>query len=250
MSEQTLRPRTVTELLDATFSLYRRNASAYIMVTAIAVVPGLIVQLLLVGEQASVGQVLGALMMLPISLISYALMKGVVVKMGSDVYLGGEADVAESVRAVLPRVGTLIAAAIFQGVMFFLYALMLLFPVLIAFAKWFGPEAAVVLEGMGASAAMDRSASLSEGHRMRIFGALALTYLIYFLLGMALGFFGIIGGSEVVMLFVQTLITIIAYPVVGLMTMLLYYDCRIRKEGFDVEHLAQSLGTAPAGPLR
>ena len=38
---------------------------------------------------------------------------------------------------------------------------------------------------------------------------------------------------------------IVAYPVVGLTGMLLYYDCRIRGEGFDIERMAASHGGRP-----
>ena len=62
------------------------------------------------------------------------------------------------------------------------------------------------------------------------------------LLGIALSSIGIVAKNEVLGLFVQTLFTIVAYPIVGLLTMLLYYDARIRKEGFDVEHLSRALG--------
>ncbi|MBX7118922.1 MAG: glycerophosphoryl diester phosphodiesterase membrane domain-containing protein [Gemmatimonadaceae bacterium] len=257
MSEQTLRPRTTSELLDATFSLYRRHAPAYIMVTAIAVVPTLLFQLLLLGGSASLGQTLAAFIIFPISMVSYALMNGVVIRMGSDVYLGGEADVAEAVRSVMPKVPSLIGTAILKTLALMLYFLLLFFPMFIAFAKYFGPEAAVVLEGRGAAAAMSRSAELADGRKWHILGALLLMYGIYIIVGFALGIVGAVAGAlgsemggQVVLLFVQTLITIVSYPIVGLMTMLLYYDCRIRKEGFDVEHLARTLGDAVPAPAR
>lgn len=252
MLEQTPRARSVSELVDATFSLYRRNASAYIMVTAMAVVPGLVVQLLFLrpSMEPSMGNAMGAFLGGLISLVTYGLMTGVVTKVGSDVYLGGEADVAAAVRHVMPRLGSLIAAGIMKGIYFFLYALLLFFPVFIAFAKYFAPEAAVVLEGKTAGQAMERSAQLSDGLRWHILRTLVLGYGIYFLLAMAIGAIGIFGNSEVVMLFVQTVFTVIAYPIVGLLSMMLYYDARIRKEGFDMEHLARALGDASAPPAR
>jgi hypothetical protein len=252
MLEQTPRARSVSELVDATFSLYRRNASAYIMVTAMAVVPGLVVQLIFLrpSTEPSFGAAFGAILGGIISLITYGLMTGVVTKVGSDVYLGGEADVAGAVRHVIPLLGSLIWAGILRGVLYFLYALALFFPVFIAFAKYFAPEAAVVLEGKSAGEAIRRSAQLSDGLRWHILRTLILGYGIYFLLAIALGAIGVFGDSEVMMLFVQTAFTVVAYPIVGLLTMMLYYDARIRKEGFDMEHLSRALGDAPAPPAR
>jgi hypothetical protein len=246
MTVHALRARTVGELVDATFSLYRRDASAYIMVTALAAVPGLVAQLLLLRAQntGSLFASFGALTIAVISLVTYGMMTGVTTKVGSDVYLGGEADVAAAVRHTIPRLGALVGAGILKGVMIGLYALLLIFPLFIAFAKWFAPEAAVILEDKSAGESMTRARTLSDGLRWHIFRALFLGYGIYFVLGIALASIGIVAQNQVLGLFVQTLFTIIAYPIVGLLTMLLYYDARIRKEGFDVEHLSRALGDA------
>jgi hypothetical protein len=177
-------------------------------------------------------------------------MTGVVTKVGSDVYLGGEADVAAAVRHTIPRIGSLVAAGIMRGILYFLYALLLIFPVFIALAKYFAPEAAIVLEEKSAGDAMTRSVELSDGLRWHILGTLVLGYGIYFLLGFGLGALGLAAPGQVIGIFAQTLLTVIAYPLIGLLSMLLYYDARIRKEGFDVEHLARSLDATPAPAAR
>lgn len=251
MTDQTLRARSVSELVDATFSLYRRDASAYIMVTAIASVPGLIAQLILLGQQRQF-TLLGSFSFVIVTIVStvtFALMSGVVMKVGSDVYQGGDADVAGAVRHVRPLVGTLVAVALMRGILLVLG----IFPgmgigVLYVLARWFAPEAAVVLEGSSSIQAFSRASALSEGRRWHIVGALALGYSIYFLLAGALGIAIAAVRNDVVSLVIQNLYTIVAYPVVGLLTMLVYYDARIRAEGFDVEHMARTLGTSPAGP--
>ena len=53
-------------------------------------------------------------------------------------------------------------------------------------------------------------------------------------------------GSRVIQLVVASLFTVVAYPVVALTEMLLYYDVRIRSEGFDLERMVTSLAGAPA----
>lgn len=247
MSLQVSRARSVPELVDGAFSLYRRDAASYIMVTAIAVTPGLIAQLLFLrpstppGSSATMASLLVAL----ITIVSYSLMTGVITKMGADVFLGGDADVAGAVRAALPKTGTLVAVGMMQGILYFLYALLLVFPILIAFAKYFAPQAAVMLEDKSSGDAIARSASLSDGHRWHVLKTMGLGYLIYFLLFLALGFLGLVDDTQVVSLVVQTAVTVVAYPIIGLLALLLYYDLRIRKEGFDLEHLSQQLGDLP-----
>lgn len=246
MSVHALRARSVSELVDATFSLYRRDASAYIMVTAIASIPGLVGQLLLLGGGASATAAFAGVISLVVSMITYALMTGVILRMGSDVYLGGEADVAGAVRAVMPRVGTLIAIAIGKSILYFLGALVFLVGFLYAFARWFAPEAVAILEQKDFGEAFARCSQLSAGRKWHIFKALFLGYAIYFLLMVGVIAVATAFGSETLSLVVQSLFMVVAYPIVGLLTMLLYYDARIRGEGFDVEHLSRTLAAPPA----
>jgi hypothetical protein len=252
MLDESPRARTISELIDAAFSLYRRDASAYIMVTAIASVPGLIAQLILMRPATDVtaAAAFGAIIVGIVSLVTYALMTGVVTKVGSDVYLGGQADVAAAVRHTVPLIGTLIWAGIMRAIIFMLYTILLFFPLFIAFAKYFGVEAAVVLEQKSAGESLSRSSELSDGLKWHVFRTLLLGYGIYFLLAVALGVLGAFFPGQVVSLFIQTLATIIAYPIVGLLSMLLYYDARIRKEGFDMEHLSRALGNSAAAAAR
>jgi len=56
-------------------------------------------------------------------------------------------------------------------------------------------------------------------------------------------------GSNVLTVVAATAYVIVAYPVLGLTYMVLYYDCRIRGEGFDIQQMAASMdrghGAAP-----
>ena len=43
----------------------------------------------------------------------------------------------------------------------------------------------------------------------------------------------------------STLVSIIVYPIVGISDALIYYDARIRREGFDIEMMAGSAEGVP-----
>ena len=62
----------------------------------------------------------------------------------------------------------------------------------------------------------------------------------------------VLGGSQVITTLLSTIVTIVIYPVIALTEMVLYYDARIRSEGFDLERMAQELGIggAPDGSPR
>lgn len=250
MSELTLRSRNVSELVDASFSLYRRNASAYIMVSAIANVPSLIANILLLPsspQAPSIATGINAFALMLVSLFTYALMNGVVTKLGSDVYLGGEANVGEAVRAVLPKVGTIIVTLFMRVILYFLGILCLFFGVFYVWSRWFAIDPAVVLENHSSSSSFSRSSQLSNGSKWHIFRTLLLGYGIYIILALGVMFTvaPLVGDSELMSTIIMTCFTIVAYPIIGLLTMLLYYDMRIRKEGFDVQHMATSLDSLP-----
>ncbi|MCC7000545.1 MAG: hypothetical protein IT357_00215 [Gemmatimonadaceae bacterium] len=243
MSDVTLRPRSVTELVDATFTLYRRDAGAYIMVTAIASVPALILNIVLLGGGQDPTQIdfTSIFLVSIVSLVSWAFMNAVLTVLGAGVYLGDSPDVAAAVRKAIPHIGTLVGVAFVRGLLYFIGFLMVLVGLPYFFCMTFAYESAVVIENRGLGAGFDRTRVLSKGLKWHIFKTLFLGYFIYFLLvmgGLALqqlvgeGYLGIV---------LSQMVSVIAYPIVGLLTMLLYYDTRIRKEGFDVEHLARSL---------
>lgn len=243
MIDTALRARNVSELVDAAFALYRRDAAAYIMVTAIANVPNLIAQILLLGQTdtASMASVMANLALMLVSIISYALMTGVVIALGSAVYLGGEADVAGAVRAVIPKIGTLVWAGVLRIPLFILGMLALLVGIFYVFARWFALEPVIVLEDKGAFESFGRSSELTVGRKWHVLKTLALGFLIFFIASFAAGAIGLASGSELVIVIVSTIFSIFAFPVIGLLTMLLYYDARIRAEGFDLQHMAQSM---------
>ena len=251
MIDTAIRARSVSELVDAAFALYRRDAAAYIMVTAIASVPQMLVQLALLsqtGNPASGGFFVAQMALLVVSLLSYALMTGVVMVLGSQVYLGGEADVARSIRIVMPKLGSLIAASIMRGILAMLGFLALIVGVFYVFARWFAVEAAIVLEDKDSSAAFARSSVLTDGRKWHVLKTLALGFLIYFVASIAAAMIGTMFSSQIVMVIVGTAFSIFAFPVVGLLMMLLYYDARIRAEGFDLQHMSQSMTPAAATP--
>lgn len=247
MSDVTLRPRSVTELVDATFTLYRRDAGAYIMVTAIASVPSLLLNIVLLGGGQDPTQFDFTSMFVVIlaSLVSWAFMNAVLTSLGARVYLGESPDVAAAVRKSIPHLGTLIGVAFVRVILYFIGLLMVLVGAPYFLCMTFAYEAAVVLEDKGLSDGFDRTRLLSKGLKWHIFKTLFLGYFIYILLMMGGGALQLAVGEGYLGIVLSQMVGVIAYPIVGLLTMLLYFDARIRKEGFDVEHLARSLEPLP-----
>src|SRR4051812_27561817 len=114
MTTPSLRPRSVTELVDAAFQVLRAHYGQLIVCSAIAYVPMLLLRLFVIGDTTRFlggdpakipsGFFLTTLWTLLGSLVTYALMSGVLVVLTSQAYLGDTVDVGSAVRRVIPRV--------------------------------------------------------------------------------------------------------------------------------------------------
>jgi len=253
MTDSPLRARSVSEIVDVAFQLYRRDALQYIVITAIAYTPWLIVQLLIspARRQAlpiahgAVAQ-FGVLLLVGVgSWVAAALMSAVIIKVGSQNYLNGTSDVAAAVRDVWPRVPAILFAGFIRYLLVLVGAVFFLVGALYVIARYFAVSASIVLEDCGPLEALRRSSELSKGRKRHILNTLLLVWIIYALLSACILFATTAVNSQVLTLVLSSAYQIIAYPIFGLTTMLLYYDCRIRSEGFDIERMAASLGVGP-----
>ena len=245
MSDTNLRARSVSDIVDAAFALYRRHSGQYILVVALAHVPTLILQIVTQGSRppGSMPSLANGLLLMPVSLVTMSFMSGMVMLLGSQVYLGGELDLGAAATTVLARFRRLLPATLLLWIAYAVGLLCLVVGALYVAARFFAVEAVVVLENRNVSDAFGRSSTLSDGRKQHILGTLLLVYVIYFLLLMGASWIANFAGNQVVSIMVSTAVTIVVYPVLGLTTMVLYYDTRIRAEGFDLEQMERALGS-------
>jgi hypothetical protein len=248
MSELRLRARTVSEIVDTAFALYRQHAAQYILVTAVAFSPLLILQLLLPDSmQPSPGNlgvsVYGTAVA---SWLTYSLMSAVLVKLASQTYLGGQPNLGETWREVAPQIPAILVASLLKAVLLFVGLFAFIVGAFYVVARFFAVSTAIVLEDKGPWEAFGRSSELSRGRKRFILNALLLVYIIYTIL--SYGVLGLVGliGNPIVAIVGSSVFTIVAYPLIGLTEMLLYYDARIRNEGFDIEQMAAAIDARPA----
>ena len=249
----TYRPRAATEIIDGAIQIVRRSYVPMVTVVAIAYVPFLVLQMtvfrglmhsVLTGQilQLSIATSVGYYVM---QLVWFALIDTAMMVAASDAYLGRPVDIAAAFRRAAPRLGATVIASLIKYVLVGLGFVVFFFPALAFVALYFAVPATIVLEGVGPIAGLRRSALLSKGLQWHALGTLVMIYGLYFVV--------IIGAAILVSLFAdQTVIqlfsaiaTILVYPFVPTVQALLYYDARIRKEGFDIELLAQRVGVSP-----
>jgi hypothetical protein len=250
MSDTALRVRTATEIVDAAFKLYTRNLGQYILITGVAYSPSLIGSLIFRPDQSDeMGTAIGTLVTLLISIIAMVLMTGTVTALGSRAYLGEPVDVTAAARQAIRRVPALLLSAILSVILYVIGFLCFIVGFFYVASRFFATSPVIVLEQRGVFAAFGRSSKLTDGRMWHVFGTLLLIYAIYLFGSFAISAVAIATSSFVVLTLASTLYTIVAFPIVALATMVLYYDLRIRAEGFDLERMAQGLGETVSTPV-
>jgi len=201
--------------------------------------------------------------------------EGVTVTASARAYRGEPVELADAVRAVFARpVAVLLAYwarffLIMAGIMVVaiaggllvgismvisrtLGAIMIVPLVIVLFAvviliwkNYFAVIPALLVEEKRVGDAMSRSKALAEGNGWRIVLLVGIVLLVVMTFGVMLGAIarallpGVLGA--LVYLFCVALVSQFS----GIVLTLLYFDLRIRKEGYDIELLARSLDGSP-----
>ena len=253
MADIRLRPRSASEIVDAAFQLYRRAPMQYVVVTAIGYAPGLVLQFMLTSatsaaDPADFSALFGGrgAALMALAWVGYTLMSAMTLTLASEMYHGRAVDLAAVVRGVLPRVPALLGASLGRAVLMFVGMLSLVVPGIYVFARYFVVHAVVLLEGRGVAAAFGRSTELTRDRKMHVLGTYVLAMVLYMVGSFAVGIVGAITQSQVIATLLGGVYTFVAYPVVGITEALLYYDARIRGEGYDIEVMTGALGAEGA----
>lgn len=282
MSATALRPRTTTELVDAAFQLLRRHYAQFVSIAAVFLIPAVVLQATAMTAQRpgvpTPGFLLALLLVAILGLLGTA---GVVVGV-SDSYVRDRVDVMYAIRRVLSRFFPILGGTFATMVIMFAILMVLVFgltfalvgsaaigarggasaaavgivvftaaalAMMAAFARIFAVPMVIVLEGTSVGTAFSRSLALTEGSVWRVIGVFVLVFLIFvalFGLLFALGSIVVTQSPRLESVFsvVNGTISIFVYPIYTVFITLLYYDLRIRRDGFDLEVMTKELAGA------
>ena len=259
-------PMGIGGILDRAFQLYRQNFIRFLTIVAIVYVPITLISLLLVRVQVAAATeggaavLLASLPLLILAIVGQALCAGALIKSVSGTYLGEPISVGEAYKAVLPKLLSLIGAAIVVGLLVGVGLLLLIVPGIIFLLWYILTTQVIVIEDMTAFPGMSRSKQLVAGNLGKVFALGVVVFIIVWIISFAFGQLGgaIAGMAEnptrdqiVRAMTIQTLISqvgsILVAPITAAVWILAYYDLRIRKEGFDLEMLARAMGVPAPG---
>jgi hypothetical protein len=198
---------------------------------------------------------------------------GVSIAAAERSYRGQSVDFADAVRAVFSRplavflaywarffivFGLFFAAALVLGIVAAVLrtaALLVVFPAIIALGifslvvwkRYFAVMPALLAEGKGVADAMHRSRTLADGHGARIILLVGGVFLGTFIFAALLSGFATALVSGIVGTLLYLLCVALVNQFTAIVVTLLYFDLRIRKEGYDIELLTSALGPS-SGP--
>jgi hypothetical protein len=261
-----LRPMNAGELLDRTFFLYRKH---FIVFAGIMVLPQLILlavnlsQILIRAYNFGIAAILIWYMVLIIASIVTSMMAYAATTIAvSDLHLGRAASIRTAYAGVKGCYFRLFVTTIliFFGTCFGL--ILFIVPGIILALSWSLSVPVIVIEKEKALNAMKRSQWLTKGNRLRIFVTLILVAILLYLvmiifqipfiaLTIIFAFKSPGGALTDIPSWLQALNAvgsffsgIIAVPASTIAVSLIYYDARVRKEGFDLQLLMQSIESA------
>jgi hypothetical protein len=283
MSAPALRPLRVGEVLDAGIKLYLRNVRTLMGLTAIVVVPFQALSAVVLLSTVSNGNEvprgftslgsadrvnhatsLGSSAILDItSAIIGVLTTAACVKAVSDIYLEQPASIGSSLRFALRRLGSLVWLEIITGVLLVIAFIALVVPGIWLYAAWSVAVPALLIEGTQGASALSRSFRLVRGRWWPVAAVLLVASVMISVLAGAIEAvlvgISLTGDTSSVVLAVAvvslaaTISAILTRPFHAAVTTVLYYDLRVRHEGYDVALLAEQLGieaaALPAGAL-
>jgi Membrane domain of glycerophosphoryl diester phosphodiesterase. len=236
--------------VDAAFQILRTHYSQFVMCSALAYLPWLIVELVLLGDPekwAGTSWWIGVLAGMGVWM-SFALMSSAIVTCASQAYLGDPVDVALAIRRAAGRLPRVMIAALLRYVMLTLGFICLLVGALWVAARLFALTPLIILEDASLSTAFTRSAALSNGRKRHILNTLGLAAIIYWVVAIGISMMASLAGNFVIQVLAGAIYTILAYPIIAITECLLYYDARIQSEGLDIELMAAELGDASILP--
>jgi len=254
-----LRPRRAGEIVDAAFRLVASHYAVYVMIAALFTVPAIILSWLMYGDmqylpsQGIPWRAIGTVFLAGI--ICNGLADACAVTAMSEVYLGRPLDAGAAFARTLARAGDVVLAAILRWTLVFGGMLLLLLPGLYVGVRTTCLNCGVMLDRRagGAVGAFRRSWELAEDHESHVFATAALSWLLYFV-GYAVILLVVRGAGAAVpalrdqrvLTLVRSVLLLLVVPVLPAVRTVLYYDLRVRKEGLDVELLAEALAPPAA----
>ena len=260
-----LRPLSISELLDRTFHLYRNNFLVFVGIIAIPQLIVLALRLMFaVTLTVKPPEVFSPIAIL-IALASYVAIEisaAATVMAVSSIHLNRPASIGSAFSSARGSMLRVILITLAVGVAAGIGLIFLIVPGIYLWLMWSLSIPVTVLEGGGMSASTTRSKELTRGSRGRIFViyflVVVLAIVVAWLFQIPLGIVAVLlgrgnpQGAIALITAVSAVGNFISTSLVGplatIALTLVYYDQRVRKEGFDLQLMMATLEPGAQAP--
>jgi hypothetical protein len=266
-----LRPLSLGEILDVAIKICVRNWRTLLKAVLIVVVPVQIVSTFLTADytvaslnfstnadktpQQTLDELNGYLGGLAISsllqILAVLLASAACFRAIAQAYLGDEPDWRASLSFALHRAPSLLLLMLLYTLGVGFATLLFIAPGVWLYVAWAFAMPALLVEGLRGRKALGRSFGLVKGRWWRTFGVLVVGFLLAGVVSSLVQGAFLIGiivnpDNDVLVLVLSAISGIvglaISTPFQAALLTVVYFDLRVRKEGFDLELLAQGIG--------
>jgi hypothetical protein len=260
-----LRPRGIGEILDVGVALYRARFKQLVLTTAVVILPLQVLATLVTlsaqpdrydvsasgsptpvydAGSAAVGTAANIVVLL-LSLLARVFVVAATARMIGDAYVGAT-DQTKPLDVLGSRILSVIAVTLLVAGSYFLGFLACGVGVLVPLTIFAVAIPVLILEHVSASRALGRSYELTKPHAGHVFSVVILSQLLMLVVQSGLGLLILLvlrSSSVTAVVLVSGLASAVAAmlttPFLATSTVALYFDLRIRAEGFDVQLLMQ-----------
>ena len=264
-----LRPLSVGELLDAAIKVCTAHAGTLVRAVLVVVLPVQIVSAIILASTIDDPAVLdplspevgtsaayfgGQAAIAILGIVSFLLATGACFRAVAEAWLGRRPEWRESLRFALRRAPGLLWISVLYFLAVILGTLLCILPGIYVGVIWSLAFPVLFVEDRRGTKALQRSSGLVSGRWWPTFAVLLLGYLlaavVQFVFGFAAGFLSVVNDSLAFLIIATTVGTLISslltMPFQAAIVALLYFDLRVRKEGLDLQLLAERLGGGEA----
>jgi hypothetical protein len=252
-----LRPLSIGEVLDVAIKIYWRNAWTLFRIVVVVVAPVQVVSALLDasavgGSSTQAVTAFGATSIL--SLVASTLANGACFKAIAGAYLGERQTWRSSLRFAFGRLHSILWVTLLATVLTIIGIFFCIIPAIYLWIAFAVSIPVLLTEDVKGSEALGRSRRLVSDRWWSTFGIVLLgtilAGIVSAVVGGLAGFAAGSAGPDTVTGFVARAIggvlgSMISTPFTAAFVTVLYFDLRVRKEGFDLQLLAERIGLAP-----
>ena len=272
-----LRPLGIGEILDVGIKIYRARFAVLVKATVVVLAPVFALSALIrisiptsdtaedLFEETQPGAtpeidfgelwplIAGGALILILAYLASQIATGACFKAVSGAYLEEEPSWQESVRFGRSKLGSLVWLSFLTAICVIPALFLCLLPGIYLWVAWSVAAPVLLLEDVRGWKALKRSRQLVSGRFWPTIAVLLLSLMITFVVQLVVGgiLVGVVSvsGNEVALAIAdfigQTASGVLTTPLSAAVLTVLYFDLRVRKEGFDLELLSRRMGVDP-----